>query len=368
MEKHFDFLDSIDVKEEEPEKVKCCSLKENYSFEHGVIKCRSCNEIISNISTNPEWRYYGNNDSKSSDPTRCGMPVNSLLPESSVGSSVSYGNNDKTMNQIRRLQGWNGMPYKERSLYKVFLGIQQVCKSNAIPTIIINEAKSLYTIISVTKISRGANRKGIIAACVYFACKECGVPRTPREVANMFSIDITVMTKGIKKCQEIIFMNKKNKNRLAKSTSINPNDFIERFCNKLGIDEIDVKIIQQICKESINQNIISENTPPSIAAGCIFYHIKNKNKTISKKEISEICKISEVTINKCTKKLESAADDRRRGDAARMIQAHHRGHMERASHQQWRAERRKYADGLAAGDGITTRRVGGVLLSGGSAR
>ena len=116
MEEHFNFLDSIDVKEEESEKVKCCSLKENYSFEHGVIKCRSCNEIISNISTNPEWRYYGNNDSKSSDPTRCGMPVNSLLPESSVGSSVSYGNNDKTMNQIRRLQGWNGMPYKERSL------------------------------------------------------------------------------------------------------------------------------------------------------------------------------------------------------------------------------------------------------------
>lgn len=312
MEKHFDFLDSIDVKEDESEKkVKCCSLEENYSFEQGVIKCRSCNEIISNISTNPEWRYYGNNDSKSSDPTRCGMPVNSLLPESSVGSSVSYGNNDKTMNQIRRLQGWNGMPYKERSLYKVFLEIQQICKANNIPTIIINEAKSLYTIISVTKISRGSNRKGIIAACVYFACKECDVPRTPKEIASMFSIDITVMTKGIKKCQEIIFMNKKNKNRLAKSISINPIDFIERFCNKLNVDEKEVKWIRQICSVAIDQNIISENTPPSIAAGCIFYYIKNQEKyteehqRISKKDISEVCKISEVTINKCTKKLES---------------------------------------------------------------
>lgn len=306
MEKHFKFLDSIDVKDDESEKkIKCCSLEENYSFEQGVIKCKACNCVISNISANPEWRYYGNNDSKSSDPTRCGMPVNSLLPESSVGSSVSYGNNDKTMNQIRRLQGWNGMPYKERSLYKVFLEIQEICKANNIPTIIINEAKSLYSIISVTKISRGSNRKGIIAACVYFACKECEVPRTPKEIASMFTIDITVMTKGIKKCQEIVFMNKKNKNRLAKSISINPNDFIERFCNKLEIDEVDVDFIQKICKQAIDQNIISENTPPSIAAGCIFYYIKNKEKTISKKDISEICKISEVTINKCTKKLES---------------------------------------------------------------
>ena len=155
------------------------------------------------------------------------------------------------------------------------------------------------------KISRGSNRKGIIAACVYFACKECEVPRTPKEIASMFTIDITVMTKGIKKCQEIVFMNKKNKNRLAKSISINPNDFIERFCNKLEIDEVEVDFIQRICKQAIDQNIISENTPPSIAAGCIFYYIKNKEKTISKKDISEICKISEVTINKCTKKLES---------------------------------------------------------------
>jgi len=121
----------------------------------------------------------------------------------------------------------------------------------------------------------------------------------------MFSIDITVMTKGIKKCQEIIFMNKKNKNRLSKSISINPNDFIERFCNKLNINDCDVTFIRKICKQAIDENIISENTPPSIAAGCIFYYIKNKNKTISKKEISDICKISEVTINKCTKKLES---------------------------------------------------------------
>ena len=52
-------------------------------------------------------------------------------------------------------------------------------------------------------------------------------------------------------------------------------------------------------------NIISENTPPSIAAGCIFYFIKEGNINISKKDISEVCKISEVTINKCTKKLEN---------------------------------------------------------------
>ena len=36
----------------------------------------------------PEWRYHGAEDSHGADPTRCGMPVNPLLHESSFGCSV----------------------------------------------------------------------------------------------------------------------------------------------------------------------------------------------------------------------------------------------------------------------------------------
>lgn len=299
---HFDTLTNlIDVDKSSTPTIKCCEKKENYLLDDGMIKCKECLNIISNISFNPEWRNYEN---KSSDPTRCGMPVNTLLPESSVGSTVSYKSSNKTMNQIRKYQQWNGMPYKERSLYKVFLEIQGICGKNNIPNIITTEAKSLYKIISVTKISRGANRKGIIAACVYFACKQCNVPRSSKEIAEMFSITSNVMTKGVKKCQEIISMNKKNKTRLTKSSSTKPDDFIDRFCNRLNIQADDIKKIHKICEISINNNLICENTPPSIASGCIFYYIKNNDIKTTKKEISVVCKISEVTINKCSKKLE----------------------------------------------------------------
>lgn len=303
-EKHFDFIDTLGEDMHFKEK-HCCVLQGNIVIEQGMTKCKVCSNIISNIVDNPEWRYYGNTDSKSSDPTRCGMPVNTLLPESSVGSTIAYNSNTKTMNQIRKFQKWQGMPYKERSLYKVFLEIQEKCKKNNIPNIIINEAKSLYTIISKTKISRGSNRQGIIAACVYFACKECNVPRSSNEIAEIFIIKPTIMTKGVKKAQEIISMNKKNKQRLSKSSSIQAKDFIDRFCNKLEIDGESIKEIKLICEKCMKENIISENTPPSIAAGCIFYYIKKKSlEQITKKQISEICKISEVTINKCTKKIE----------------------------------------------------------------
>jgi transcription initiation factor TFIIB len=308
IDKHFDILNDFNISEgynSDGNNLKCCEKEENYQEVNDTIQCKVCKNTITNISSNAEWKYYGNS---SRDPTRCGMPVNTLLPESSVGSTVSFNNNSASMNQIRRYQQWQGMPYKERSLYKVFTEITEKCKKNNIPNIIINEAKSLYSIVSETKISRGSNRKGIIAACVFFACKECNVPRSTKEIAEIFNLESTVMTKGCKKCQEIIAMNKMNKKRILNTNSIKPEDFIKRFCNRLNISHEHTLKINKICLISLEKNIISENTPPSIASGCIYYFIKKLNLDISKKEISDVCKISEVTINKCCKKLESRDD------------------------------------------------------------
>ena len=299
-DKYFDNLSEIDETVMRNNTTQCCNEMNNYIIHNGITSCKVCNKLISNISDSAEWRYYGSSDSKGSDPTRCGMPTNVLLPESSVGSTVNFKNNSKSMNQIRRYQNFQGMPYKERSKYKVFNTINETCLANNINQKITNEAKSLYNTICEIKISRGSNRDGIIAACVYYACKECEVPRSTKEIAQIFNINITVMTKGCKNFQEIMNLNKKNKNRVQ-NRSINPVDFIERFSDNLNID---IHKVKKICNKCLKENIISNNTPQSIAAGCIYYYVKENNIDISKKTLSDICKISEVTINKCYKKIE----------------------------------------------------------------
>ena len=45
----------------------------------GELICSNCGYFSGiNIDNGAEWRYYGSEDSKSSDPNRCGMP-NSIL-------------------------------------------------------------------------------------------------------------------------------------------------------------------------------------------------------------------------------------------------------------------------------------------------
>uniref|UniRef100_A0A6C0BTM5 Cyclin-like domain-containing protein n=1 Tax=viral metagenome TaxID=1070528 RepID=A0A6C0BTM5_9ZZZZ len=283
-------------------KVDCCSDIKNYQYINETISCKLCNKLINNIIDSPEWRFYGSSDSKNTNPTRCGMPVNMLLPDSSVGTSI----NSKDKNsKVGLYQQWNSMPYKERSKYKVFNEISNVCKSNNLPTIISDTAASLYSIISDTKISRGNNRKGIIAACVFNACKECYVPRSVKELADMFKITPKVLTKGCKNYTEIIRINKINIDRIQNTRSINISDFIERFSYNLNFNENDIKkisIISDLCSQN---DLVYDNTPPAMASGCIYLFVKLNKLTISKKDISDKCFISEVTINKCYKKLES---------------------------------------------------------------
>jgi transcription initiation factor TFIIB len=295
----YKILDDVNTKEK---KDKCCDNPENYLQDEEIIVCSKCGKPINNIINSPEWRYYGSEDSKRSDPTRCGMPVNLLLPNSSVGTTIN--NRGNYMDRLSTRQRWNSMPYKERSKYKIFVDIETKCNTNNIPKIIVETSKSLYSVIAETKISRGQNRKGVIAACVFNACKECKVPRSIKEISQIFDIDPKVLTKGCKKYTEIIRLNKISINRYQNLDTIQLGDFIDRFCYNLSINEEDTRIIKTVAEVSDDLHLTYDNTPPAMATGCIYLVVKLKEINLSKKDISEKCNISEVTINKCYKKLE----------------------------------------------------------------
>ena len=95
-------------------------------------------------------------------------------------------------NPLAKWHRWNSMPYKERSLYNIYNELQEICQRNHLKPIISQEAKSLYKIIAEYKISRGNNRIGIKAACIYFACKNCDVPRSTKEIEKMMKLEPTL--------------------------------------------------------------------------------------------------------------------------------------------------------------------------------
>jgi transcription initiation factor TFIIIB Brf1 subunit/transcription initiation factor TFIIB len=57
------------------------------------------------------------------------------------------------------------------------------------------------------------------------------------------------------------------------------------------------------------KNLMPENTPHSIAAGIVYFIAQLCKLNVSKREVKNISEISEVTINKCFKKLEKLTEE-----------------------------------------------------------
>jgi transcription initiation factor TFIIIB Brf1 subunit/transcription initiation factor TFIIB len=68
-----------------------------------------------------------------------------------------------------------------------------------------------------------------------------------------------------------------------------------------------------LCKFIANKieekNIITDNTPHAIASGIIYFVSQTCGLNITKTDIYMKCGVSEVTINKCFKKLEKLQND-----------------------------------------------------------
>ena len=279
-----------------------CNINIDFKIEDGYKWCSGCGENNGiYIDTTPEWRFYGSEDSKSSDPTRCGMPVNNLLSNMSCGTMISAKGNSPEVKRLRTIHKYITSNYNDRAILSIFENLNIIASNNNINSMIVDQAKKIYKDIRDIKISRGINRDALVATCLMASLNINNVSRSQKEIAAIFNINQSHITQGRKKLLEL---NNYIKNNLIYSINITtPENFIPRFCSSLDIENKYIDLMKLICKKVQKLPDISENTPPAIASGIIYFICYLCKLNVSKKKISDICKISEVTINKCFKKL-----------------------------------------------------------------
>jgi transcription initiation factor TFIIB len=210
------------------------------------------------------------------------------------------------MKKIRKWTEWQSMPHKEKSLYEEFQFITTMAQNSGIPKIFIDDAMVIHKDISAQKMFRGLNRDGIKAASIYISCRMNGCPRTAHEIAEIFQLDKTSATTGCSMAVNIL-------NNIERSETVSnhsdlamskPSSFIERYCSKLNVNQELMMLSKFIARKIEESETISDNTPHAVAAGIVFFISTTCNLAISKTDIKGICGVSEVTINKCFKKLD----------------------------------------------------------------
>jgi transcription initiation factor TFIIB len=288
-----------------------CSCGESMrTLENGFEACSdaSCGKMKTAIlDSSPEWRYYSGSDG-GSDPTRCGMPINPLLHESSFGCRVACGwGTTYEMRKVRRYTEWQAMPYKEKARYDEFERIRAHAAASGIPKIAVDSAYRYHTSISGQRTFRGCNRDGIIAASIYIACRVNKFPRTAKEIAVIFNLDAPSATRGCKNALTILNSLERDQDNSSKSKfeKTSPEDFVDRYSSKLSMSPNLVRLASFIAMKVQTDNMIPENTPHAVAAGIVYFVAVLAQAAVSKRDVSLASDISEVTINKCYKKLKA---------------------------------------------------------------
>ncbi len=260
------------------------------------------------LDYSPEWKFHNTEDKHANDPTRCGNPINPLLVESSFGCKVlSTPKSSYEMKKIRKWTEWQSMPHKEKSLYDEFQFITIMAQNAGIPKIFIDDAMVIHKDISEQKMFRGMNRDGIKSASLYISCRLNGCPRTAHEIAEIFKLDKTSATHGCSVAVNILYNIERNVEPSKKTdlcTTL-PSSFIDRYCSRLNFNQ-ELTMLSKFIANKIEQNqMITDNIPHAIAAGIVYFIAYNCNLNITKQDIKQICGVSEVTINKCFKKMDN---------------------------------------------------------------
>lgn len=311
---HSENLDTISSENPNEQKKICIACKSNGTLfeDHRTssLICSNCGVVNEGLfDQGPEWRQYNNEDNRSDGVNRCGCPTNFFFPKSSQGT-IMVGTTNR---RLRRKQRWLSMVYKERSLNQVHEYIMQICIKNNIPKIIIDDARIFYKKISDCKhkegdnagkqiIIRGANRLSIIAACVFYACEKNKIPRSIKEIADMFDLDEKKVTKGNKQFDRII-KNIDDKTVFCDQENETAENYIRRHCPKLNISKTKTEIAVKIARNCCKMKLASDHNPQSIAAGSILVMVHYFNLKIEKREISKLFGTSDVTIGKIYNKI-----------------------------------------------------------------
>ena len=166
----------------------------------GEIVCEHCGAVISDRTEEkgPEWRTFVTSTAvrEGDDKNRTGMPFS--LARSDMGLSTIIGRTDKDarggkinssmLSAIGRLRTWDNRTRvytsTDKNLTQAFTQLDTLKDKLGLSDVIVEKTAYIFRKAEERALLRGRAISSILAAAVYIACREMGMPRTLSEIAK----------------------------------------------------------------------------------------------------------------------------------------------------------------------------------------
>ncbi|MEM0214737.1 MAG: transcription initiation factor IIB [Archaeoglobaceae archaeon] len=285
---------------------ECGSPRLIRDYRRGEFICQDCGLVIEDqyIDAGPEWRAF---DSEQRDRrSRVGAPVTFTIHDKGLSTIIDWSNKDyygkaisvRNRAQLFRLRKWQRRirisNATERNLAFALSELDRMASALGLPKSVREAAAVIYRKAVEKNLIRGRSIEGVVAAALYCACRQAGVPRTLEEIAVYSRVD----RKEIGRTYRFI-----TRELGIKLMPTSPADYVPRFCAALGLSgEVQRKAIEVI-KKAEERELTSGRGPTGVAAAAIYVASILLGERRTQREVAEVAGVTEVTIRNRYKEL-----------------------------------------------------------------
>jgi transcription initiation factor TFIIB len=175
--------------------------------------------------------------------------------------------------------------YNELSTLKPKLGLSDA---------IIEKTAHVYRKAQERGLIRGRSISAVLTASIYISCRELGISKTLKEIAEANNISGKMVPKAYR-----MLLSKLD----LKIPDSDPTKCIVRIANKVGLKESTKRLAIDIMDDVVKKEISAGKDPMALAATVLYISCLKVGEKKTQKDISEAAGVTGVTIRKRLKEL-----------------------------------------------------------------
>lgn len=290
---------------------ECGSRNLVQDYERAELVCNECGLVVDSefIDQGPEWRAFDHDQRMKR--SRVGAPMTYTIHDKGLSTMIDWRNRDsygksissKSRAQLYRLRKWQRRirvsNATERNLAFALSELDRMSSALGLSRNVRETAAVVYRKAVDMNLIRGRSIEGVAAAALYAACRQCSVPRTLDEIAEVSRVS----RKEIGRTYRFI-----SRELGLKLMPTSPIDYVPRFCSGLNLQgEVQSKGVE-ILRQAAEKELTSGRGPTGVAAAAIYIASILCGDRRTQREVAEVAGVTEVTIRNRYKELAEELD------------------------------------------------------------
>ena len=273
--------------------------------ESGEIICTSCGMVSSNDKAiqqgTQERRAFDYEQMK--DRSRVGMPMTLTRHDKGLSTIIGRPNRDASgkglddsmRSMMQRLRTWDhriqvSSP-TDRNLARAFELLEMLKGKLGLPDNVIEKAAYIYRKVQQLGMVKGRTIAATLAASIYVASREAGIPRTLAEIASLSNTSY----KDLSRVYRLIVLNLD-----LKVPMVDPVKCVAKIANKMEVSEKTKRNAINYMHNVITRGIAAGKDPMGLAGAVLYLSCIQSDEHRTQLDVAAASGVTEVTLrNRC---------------------------------------------------------------------